>query len=116
MLPISKSIEINGIKEEKKIQITLSTLDSIVEKERISEIDFIKIDVEGYENKIIDGASKALHITKNIYVEISPLRHNLLSKEHIYTFEKLHQYGFSFIGCFGDYFFSKDANILKKYF
>jgi hypothetical protein len=38
------------------------------------------------------------------------------SKNHIDIFQMLHNAGFSYIGCSGDYFFSKDRNLIKKYF
>jgi FkbM family methyltransferase len=43
-----------------KEKIKLTTLDEYVEKKQISQIDFLKIDVEGHETKVIEGAENAL--------------------------------------------------------
>lgn len=52
------------------ITVQLTTLDSIVEREGISKIDLMKIDVEGHELKVLaGGAAKALPITENITME-----------------------------------------------
>ncbi|MBK9099381.1 MAG: FkbM family methyltransferase [bacterium] len=41
-------------------KIMLTTLDDYIEKNNISNVDFLKIDVEGHEAKVIEGASNAL--------------------------------------------------------
>lgn len=51
------------------ITVQITTLDSIVEKEGITKIDLIKLDVEGHELKVLAGGSKALAITENITLE-----------------------------------------------
>lgn len=62
------------------------------------------------------GAVKALHITENICVEISPLRNGLSSGDHFGAFCLLHEAGFTFIGPFGNDWFSKDPAILRTFF
>ena len=47
-----------------KEKIKLTTLDDYIEKQKISRIDFLKIDVEGHEAKVIEGASIALRQKK----------------------------------------------------
>ncbi len=41
-------------------QVKCTTLDEFVEKENIQKIDFVKIDVEGNELKVLNGAKKCL--------------------------------------------------------
>ncbi len=41
-------------------QVHLSTLDNYVKENSISHIDFIKIDTEGYESKILQGAKQTI--------------------------------------------------------
>jgi len=46
------------------------TLDKIVYNYKISAIDWIKIDVEGAEVHVLEGAKNALSVTKNVLIEI----------------------------------------------
>jgi len=46
------------------------TLDSIVSDFKLSQIDWLKIDVESAELMVLEGATKTLSITKNIILEI----------------------------------------------
>jgi FkbM family methyltransferase len=41
-------------------KIKLTTLDDYIERNKIPVVDFLKIDVEGHEPKVIEGASNAL--------------------------------------------------------
>lgn len=82
-------------------------LDDVVKELKCSHIDFLKIDVEGVEKEVLEGAKEALKITDNVYVEISPLRKGLHNHDYIDVFEILHRAGFSFEGVYGDYFFTK---------
>jgi FkbM family methyltransferase len=51
------------------ITVEITTLDSIIEKEGISKVDLMKIDVEGHELKVLEGGKKALAMTENITLE-----------------------------------------------
>ncbi len=42
--------------DEKGGETPITTIDTIIEEERISKVDFIKIDVEGYEAKVVSWA------------------------------------------------------------
>ena len=52
-----------------QIPITLFTLDYFIEKNKIENIELLKIDTEGYEFNIIKGLSKYSHKIKLIYFE-----------------------------------------------
>jgi FkbM family methyltransferase len=52
---------------DKGIEVPLSTLD--VELADVKHIDLIKIDVEGYEKQVFEGAKETLKKTKQIYFE-----------------------------------------------
>jgi FkbM family methyltransferase len=43
-----------------KEKIKLATLDDYIEKNNIKTVDFLKIDVEGHETKVIEGAKETL--------------------------------------------------------
>ena len=47
------------------------TLDSIVKKLQVSDIDLIKIDVQGAEHLVLKGAIETLKITRLVYTEFS---------------------------------------------
>ncbi len=51
-------------------KVKVETLDSITEALRIDKIDWLKIDVEGDELKVLDGATRSLAITQKIIVEV----------------------------------------------
>jgi FkbM family methyltransferase len=43
------------------IQLKTKTIDSILHDEQIDKVDFIKVDVEGYESSVFQGAEKLLN-------------------------------------------------------
>jgi FkbM family methyltransferase len=73
----------NKFEGNKKVNIPISTLDSF--KENIScENLIIKIDVEGYEKEVVQGAQLIFHQTKNLVLIIELLEENnglLICKE-----------------------------------
>ena len=89
------------------ISVKRRRLDDVIKELNVSHIDFLKIDVEGVEKEVLEGAEKTLKVTDNVFVEISPLRKGLHSHDYIDAFELLHRAGFSFEGVYGDYFFTK---------
>jgi hypothetical protein len=60
------------------LTVQTRTLDDIALEARISEIDLLKIDVQGAEGKVLVGASQMLNRTRFIWVEVSfkPLYEN----------------------------------------
>lgn len=54
--------------EEKKENINIITFDDYAERNKIKRIDFIKLDVDGYEYKVIKGAERSLRNFKPIMV------------------------------------------------
>jgi FkbM family methyltransferase len=116
LLPISKVITAGGISEVGTIEIALRTLDDVIAELGTDHIDFLKIDVEGFEAEVLAGGKRALTITDNAYIEISSLRHAKNTRHHINIFSLMQEAGFTYIECYGDYFFSKDPAVLKRYF
>ena len=50
-------------------EISLTTLDDFILKEKISEIDFLKMDVQGFELKILQGAKSLLEEDKIKFIQ-----------------------------------------------
>ena len=56
--------------EEKKIEVEMITLDNFCENYKIDNIDFLKIDTQGYEKFVLEGAQNLL---KNRKIKIIKL-------------------------------------------
>jgi FkbM family methyltransferase len=54
-------------------KVPLSTLDALIEQWAIERVDLLKIDVDGYESKIVAGALKALESgrVRNVIIELN---------------------------------------------
>ena len=52
-------------------KIQTLTLDSIIEEQRIQNIDLIKIDVQGAEHLVLQGGVETLKRTKLVFIEFS---------------------------------------------
>ena len=50
--------------------VEVRTLDEICDEHGIEAIDVLKIDVQGYEQKVIRGGERILHRTANVIVEV----------------------------------------------
>lgn len=69
-----KEVNETGFKE---IEINIDTLDHILEPKKITQLDIIKIDIEGHELKSIEGAVKSINTFKPyLLVEIESRHHN----------------------------------------
>ncbi len=49
-------------------KISIQCLDDVIENLNINSLDFIKMDVEGFEGKVIEGARKTLEVFKPLIV------------------------------------------------
>ena len=63
-----------GSELEEGISVPCMSLDSFVKEKEISEISFLKVDVEGYESLVFQGGKAVLDskIAKVIYFEVCP--------------------------------------------
>jgi FkbM family methyltransferase len=67
------SYRLDGKQQSATENIELVTLDTYLERENIKKLDFIKLDVDGFEGKILQGAAKSLTKLKpSILMELNP--------------------------------------------
>jgi FkbM family methyltransferase len=94
--------QISETATDKSIKIEIRTLNSIYDSLKIGCIDLMKIDVEGFEINVLEGASNLLsnNLVKLVYLECD---FNKDDKQHSYfneVFEYLISKNFSFQGLF----------------
>ena len=74
---------------KKQEMIKISTLDLFVEEYFIDNIDFIKIDTEGYEYEVITGANKTIKSLKPRFIQIEMNWHQLFKGHSLYEISQL---------------------------
>ena len=77
--------------------VEVRTLDNIVNKLEISEIDLIKVDIEGYESYFIDGAKQTLSQLPLLLIEIQQKRSQIFGKQAKQVIESLLGFGYSYL-------------------
>jgi hypothetical protein len=70
-------------------KISITTLDSIVEKYNIEQISLLKIDTEGNELSVIKGAAKTIAASKINYIQIEFNEMNVISHTFLRDFIRL---------------------------
>ena len=89
-------------KDEETVLVPITTIDEIIETNGFKTIDLLKIDTEGFELEVIEGASKSIanNQIKLIYLEVglsSKNEHNTPFSKVLLTLENL---GFTFYGLY----------------
>lgn len=104
-------LELNDNEILETIKVKTITLDDWNEIYKLTDVDYLEIDVQGGEEKVLRGAKEFLRIVKNIKIEYGERRYNdSISREK--TIEMLNEYNFvlntklSSTGESGDLFFS----------
>ena len=85
--------KINFLRNKKinKQKIKIDTLDNFVKKNKDlfkKKIDFIKIDTEGNDLKVLFGASKTINKHRPKFIQVEMNYHYLFSGENLYQFAK----------------------------
>lgn len=85
-----------------QIEVQTQTLDSFCTKKNISEIDILKLDVEGAETKVLQGAAEKLNRKqiKLIYTEVLFLPHYEYGCLFYEIFGLLDKYGYTLFNLF----------------
>lgn len=78
----------------------LTTLDAYCTENKIEGIDYLKIDTEGNEIKVLDGATQILDRVKFVEAEASMNRHNKYHNSFATIFETLADRGFYLFGVY----------------
>ena len=102
--------------DEKKIDVDVITLDKFCEKYKIRNIDFLKIDTQGYEEFVLEGSKNLLKENRIKIIKLEMIFGDIYSKKHsFFDIEKHLQDNYKLIGInnFGniidDYYFGCDV-------
>ncbi len=71
------------------------TIDDIIQSENINKVDYIKMDIEGYEPLALNGATMCLDMNVNIKMAIC-VYHNDWEKEQVEQILKMHKISYCF--------------------
>lgn len=72
---------LNEEKEPKKYEVNIITLDKYCSENNINQINIMKIDVQGYETNVLEGAKNLLKLSKIDLIEME------LHHDNLYNFE-----------------------------
>ncbi len=109
-LPYNKQFRFDAPKKAGVLKVSVRRLDDFFTESGLERIDFAKIDVESSEKELIEGGKKALACTDTIFMEINPLRRGVRSHDYIDVFEALYKLGFSLVGAYEDFLFTRLLN------
>jgi FkbM family methyltransferase len=98
--------------EPTKIVVETRTLDDIVGTCNVTSIDLLKIDVQGFEDRVLKGATQVLAVTKIVFIEVSfrPLYEGSCTFFDVYR--HLVDHGFALLNLEPGYR-SKDGELLQ---
>ena len=94
---------LQNVSENSKIEtVRTETLDHFLAFNSISAIDLLKIDAEGYEIPVLNGAAQALrkNQVKLIYLEVGFSKKNVRHSHFCEILNFLSEYSFSFFGLY----------------
>lgn len=80
---------VSYVKNEKIQKIDVVSLDSFFRDGIVNEIDFIKIDTEGFEYQVLLGSQEIINKYKPKFIQIEYNWHQLFSGQSLFTLSKL---------------------------
>jgi len=101
-------------KESVVVDVKIEKLDTLVKTIDITEPLFIKIDVQGYEDKVLLGGEKTIKQAKLILIETSFVSLYLGQALFKDTYQILKGFGFSYIGSLDKIRHPKTGQILQE--
>lgn len=69
----SSAVRLDEVQEKvhgKVVRVPALSLDDLFERERITEVDLMKVDIQGAERMLIEGGQQALRRIRLIYIEV----------------------------------------------
>lgn len=97
-------------KKHKDYEVEVTTLKNIFEQQKVNRIDFMKVDVEGYEYEVLAGNDWEKYRPQILCIESNHIEHDwrpLLSK---------HGYRLVFFDGINDYYVAKESSALAEKF
>ena len=86
----SKSIKLDGNYSTKKINAEIITLDDYVNEKKLTNIDILKIDTQGFEDKVLLGAQNLLKNNKIKLIQLELIFSEIYDNPlNIYDIEKI---------------------------
>ena len=85
---LPESSEIEYIANQEKDTVEINTIDNFVKDSQIEDIDLIKIDVEGFEGKVLDGSANTIANMPPKIIQVENNIHQLLAQESMYSLSK----------------------------
>ena len=86
---LKEAVRLDYIQQVEKEAIDVVTLDSFLEKSGISQVDLIKIDVEGFEAEVIKGAMSSIKKMRPKFIQIEFNAHQMLRGKSILYFSEI---------------------------
>lgn len=75
----------------KAVRVSIDTLDNIAAENGITRVDYLKIDTEGNELAVLEGASRMLRERRLVYIHLEFNEMNIVSKVSMREFRKILQ-------------------------
>lgn len=87
---------------DKTVSVPITTIDEIIRENGLQTIDLLKVDTEGFEIEVIQGAVKSIasNQIKAVYMEVGLSSKNEHNSSFIKVFDTLEKAGFTFYGLY----------------
>jgi FkbM family methyltransferase len=85
-IDLRRPTQVVDVKRESSEQIQVKTIDAFCEENRIAHIDFLKLDVEGHELDVLQGANSMLSGSNISIIQFEFGPPNLYSKTYFFDF------------------------------
>lgn len=106
------SFRLSGDVDHAQEVVKMRTLDSLVAEHDLQRVDFIKVDVDGYEARVFRGAEKTLRRWRpELVFEVSPSRITRAGDEVGAMLDQLRDMGYSFLNEDGSDIADLDAHL-----